>query len=279
MDNFSVTFWGVRGSVPSPGADTLKYGGNTSCVEVRCGDKIIVIDTGTGAVGLGRKLKTDPLQAANIFFSHFHWDHIQGFPFFGPIFNPAWRLNLYGPAMAEESLERVLRGQMIPPNFPITVDALPSHINFRNVQPGSLVDLGDGCEVDVFILVHPSPCCGYRVRYKGLSMVYGADCEHGERGFHKEYLKHCKDADFVIFDAAYTDDEYEGRVPPSRKHWGHSTWQQGVKLASALNIKQLALFHYDYPRSDSEIDGILADAKSLCPRVIAAQEGLTVQLL
>lgn len=280
MDAFTVTFWGVRGSVPVPGPSTVKYGGNTPCVEVRCGKTLIIIDAGTGAVPLGRSLikQAGPIEAY-IFFSHFHWDHIQGFPFFAPFFNPANTFHFYGSHGTPDSLKKALAGQMENPNFPIALDFLPSTKTFNDTRENEKVSINGGeIIVETVKLYHPTFCIGFRISYAGKVFVYASDNEHYDDGIHKPLKDTCANADLVIFDAAYTPEEYRGDVGPARKTWGHSTWEVGTAFAKELHIKKLALFHHDYTHNDAMMDEIADKAIKAFPNTVIAREGMTIVL-
>jgi len=274
---FKVTFWGVRGSIPVPGPQTTKYGGNTPCVEVRCADQLFVFDTGSGVVSLGRKLLSEGPLLGHIFYTHFHWDHIQGFPFFAPLFNPANQFHLYGQHNTPHTLEKALGGQMEQPVFPITIKHLPATLHFHQVCESVPLEIGP-VKISPFKLNHPSPCLGYRLDFEGRSMVYGADNEHGADGLHQVYLDHARDADLVIFDAAYTDEEYTGHKGPPRKNWGHSTATHALDLLQHPGAKRVALFHHDYLRTDQELTAIETNIQQRHPEIFCAREGMTLEL-
>ncbi|MBI3892860.1 MAG: MBL fold metallo-hydrolase [Candidatus Wallbacteria bacterium] len=277
-----VKFWGVRGSIPAPGPETSRYGGNTSCVEVSIEDEVLVFDSGTGIRKLGLDLikrGKKPI-AVSIFISHTHWDHIQGFPFFTPVFMPGNAFQLYGGKTFSASLEECLDGQMQHPNFPVMLRQLPSTLRFHNLQEGEslTIDLNpeisnDPIHVTFERLFHPNGVFSYRVDYKGKSIVYATDNEPGGPEFDRRLVKIAQGADVLIFDAQYTPEEY-----PSKKGWGHSTWLDGVKVAKRAGVKQLVLFHHDPERSDDELDSIEAQARAQFAGTVAAYEGMELNL-
>lgn len=286
-----VRFWGTRGSVPAPGVSTVRYGGNTSCVEVRSGDSIAVMDCGTGARALGGSLLGlgQPLRV-NLMLTHFHWDHIQGFPFFLPIFLPGSVLDVYGSAGLERGLEEAMAGQMQYTYFPVRLADLMSRIVFHEVGE-STFRAGD-IAVESQFLNHTCPTVGYRLTARGRSVAYVTDHEpfwpHNpdlplqEALVHPGDLRHVefvRGVDLLIHDAQYTCEEY-----PAKRGWGHSTIEYVVDLAITAGVKQLALFHHDPPRTDDLVDGVLERAKQRVRLrgasldVVAAAEGLTLEL-
>ncbi len=285
---FSVTFWGVRGSIPSPGPDTVEFGGNTSCVEVVCGDRHIVLDTGTGMRLLGQQLLRERKRARlDIFYSHLHWDHLQGLPFFVPIYMPGSELAFYGP----QGLHGALATQMSEPGFPVRFHDIPARSDFHEIAEGASLRFGDnpapmqgqgdaGNEIVVRCvrLNHPGGVFGYRIEYRGRSVVYATDTEHYSCPDPK-LVKLAEGADLLIYDAQYDDDEYAGRSGAPRTGWGHSTFSEGVRVANAAQVRQLALYHHDPTHSDSKIRSIEAAARQLRPEAFACREGQSLCLL
>jgi phosphoribosyl 1,2-cyclic phosphodiesterase len=273
-----ITFWGVRGSIPTPGPTTAKTGGNTSCVEIRCDDRLIILDGGTGLRNLGDKLMTEAPIRASMFFSHVHWDHIQGFPFFVPALAPGNHFDMYGGKNVTSTLAETLAGQMNFPNFPLTLEQMASKIVFHQFDEGQLVDLGAGVTVKALSLNHPNGCYGYRVEYEGKAVTYCTDTEHRDEP-DANILELAADADLFVYDAQYTPDEYtgEGGGPP-RVGWGHSTYVEGVRLAKMAGAKQLVLFHHDPSHNDATIDDIERRTRELFPNTEAAREGLLVEI-
>lgn len=263
-----IKFWGTRGSIPTPGAATLKYGGNTSCVEVRASDNtLIILDAGSGLRELGKSLLTSsngPIEG-HILISHTHWDHIQGFPFFTPAFIPGNRFTLYGSRNLDKSLEGALAGQMEHAYFPVRLDQLASTIRFKELDEG-IMPIGPA-NVTHYHTNHPSVCLAYRVDCDGRSVVYATDNEPVDDNLNDEheqgFVKFAEGADLLIHDAMYSFEEYQ------KKHgWGHSYLEYTVRLAQAANIKRLALFHHD-PEHD---DDVIRSFEEICREYVRISE-------
>ncbi|MCP4678378.1 MAG: MBL fold metallo-hydrolase [Deltaproteobacteria bacterium] len=273
-----VCFWGVRGSIPTPGPSTVQIGGNTSCLEVRCGKKLVILDGGTGLRELGNKLLGEQPVEASMFFSHVHWDHIQGFPFFVPALLPGNRFDLYGGKNISLTLAETLSGQMNFPNFPLTLDQMASTMDFHEFHDGQVVDIGEGVSVKALELNHPNGCYGYRIEHKGKSLAYCTDTEHRDKP-DRNILELADGADLLIYDAQYTPEEYNGLnggVP--RVGWGHSTFKQGAALAKEASAKRLVLFHHDPAHNDEAILEIERRCRELFETTDAAREGLEYDL-
>lgn len=277
-----VTFWGVRGSIPTPGRDTVEIGGNTSCVEVRAGKALVILDGGTGLRLLGQNLLKEMPFTAHIFFSHVHWDHIQGFPFFAPAFVGGNTIHLYGGNNVSRTLEETLAGQMDYPSFPVQLSQMGSTMSFRDLFEGQKleIDAGDGkLTVSTARGNHPNGVWAYRLDYAGKSMVYATDTEH----YSVVDPKLCalsKNADLLIYDSQYTPEEYAGTAGTggSKVGWGHSTFTEAVKLAKAANAQRLVLFHHDPLQSDAAVREKERRAREAFPNSIAAFEGLTLEV-
>ncbi|MET0405801.1 MAG: MBL fold metallo-hydrolase, partial [Cystobacter sp.] len=200
-----MRFWGVRGSIPAPGPRTQRYGGNTPCVEMRCGDELLIFDMGTGARALGEAmLANGGPPHASIFLSHYHYDHLQGMPFFTPLFIPRFSFTLYGMPRDGQSVKEVLAGQMVPPYFPVTLSQVAkASLTYRDVVPGQVLELGP-LTVRTLDLNHPGGNLGYRVDFEGRSVVYATDVEHG-CDKDRELIEFARDADVLILDSMYTE--------------------------------------------------------------------------
>ncbi len=288
QDPLTVRFWGTRGSVPTPGAQTAKYGGNTSCVEMRAQDgTIIVLDCGTGARLLGLDLlksASRPLRI-NLFIGHTHWDHIQGFPFFTPAFLPDTELNVFAPAGLQRTIQDALAGQMQYSYFPVTLRDLRSRIHFTELEEG-FFRLGD-IMVETQHLNHTAPTISFRISSGGATVAYVTDHEpfwnpSGSQFKHpgdQRHIAFLNGADLVIHDAQYSLEEYSDKIG-----WGHSTVDYAAEVAMAAGVKQLALFHHDPLHDDVELARMEGVARNLVKErgaqldVVAAAEGLTVEV-
>ena len=271
-----VRFWGVRGSLASPGPHALETGGNTSCVEVRCGDETIIFDCGTGLRALGQALAADGPVRASIFVSHYHWDHIAGLPFFAPAYDPASELTIYGATRKGKNVRQILSGQMVDPYFPVDLGVFNARLRFVPLQDGGRAVMG-AATVRAAELNHPGGSLGYRLEHAGKVLVYATDFEHGT-GADERLVELARDADLLIFDAQYTPAEYEAAGPRSRRGWGHSTFAIGAEFAERAGAKQLALFHHAPERNDADVDSLVKQAQKLHRRTFAAKEGLVLDL-
>jgi phosphoribosyl 1,2-cyclic phosphodiesterase len=278
-----ITFWGVRGSIPTPGPDTVEFGGNTSCVEVRAGKAILIFDGGTGLRLLGKKLAPEMPLEARIFFSHVHWDHIQGFPFFDPAFVAGNSIHLYGGNNVSRTLEETLAGQMDHPSFPVHLSEMGAKMTFNDLVEGQVleIDAGDGSSVKLTAGRgnHPNGVWVYRVEHKGHSMVYATDTEH-YAVIDPKLVKIAKGVDVLVYDAQYTPEEYAGTAGTgaSKLGWGHSTFEAAASLAKAAGAKKLVLFHHDPIQNDAAVRDKEKRAKALFADTLAAFEGLTLEL-
>jgi len=278
---FRVIFWGVRGSVPTPGPSTVGVGGNTSCIEVRLDKDLIILDGGTGLRLLGLGLNGQESIHAHLFFSHVHWDHIQGFPFFGPALAPGNRFDLYGGGNVTRTLEETLAGQMNYPNFPVTLNAMGSEMTFHNIGEDEPITFGKGkdkVKVTAIPLNHPNGCFGYRIDYHDRAMVYATDTEHYDEP-DPHLLKACRNAGLLVYDGQYTPEEYTGYPGfPSKVGWGHSTFVEGVRLAALAGVRRLAFTHHDPAHDDSAVEEEERRSRELFRESMAAREGLIIDL-
>jgi phosphoribosyl 1,2-cyclic phosphodiesterase len=279
-----ITFWGVRGSIPTPGPGTAQIGGNTSCVELRAGKAIIIFDGGTGLRLLGKKLLKEMPLTAHMFFSHVHWDHIQGFPFFEPAFVAGNEFHLYGGNNVSRTLEDTLSGQMDHPNFPVHLTAMGAKMNFRDLAAGEAVEIEDGRGAVVRVTNatgnHPQGVYAFRVDHGDEAVVYATDTEHYAGRIDENLVKLARGADLFIYDAQYTPEEYAGTAGTggSKKGWGHSTYEEGVRLAEAAGAKRLVLFHHDPGQTDAAVREKEKRARAIFPDVVAAHEGLVIDV-
>jgi len=271
-EDFFVRFWGVRGSIACSGPATERYGGNTSSLEVRCGDKIILLDAGTGMRYLGSSLLADGALDVDIFLTHTHFDHICGLPFFTPFFNPNSVFRIWaGHLMPEHTVRYALSEMMMAPLFPVPLEIFGADLVFKDFMSGDELDLGDGVVIKTTPLNHPNRATGYRVEYKGKSICYVTDTEHTPGTMDENVLNLVRDADLVIYDGMYTDDEF-----PARVTWGHSTWQEGLRVCEAADAKRYVLFHHEPDRDDDTLDAVAAELEKMRPGTVVAREGLVL---
>ncbi len=250
MGAMRFRFWGVRGSIPTPGSETVRYGGNTACVEVRVGDQLLILDAGTGLRALGRELEGKPCKV-DLFLSHLHWDHIQGLPYFSPLFAPRTQIcfhSRYWPG--DSGLKARLAAQMESPFFPAPLFAVSSTLTFEEFEPGEPWFKG-GLRVMTCPLCHPNGSVGLRVEFGGRSLVYATDCEY-EGDPPPEVISFFKNADVLIHDAQYSAEEYD-----KHRGWGHSSFEAAVRAAQLSGAKRLFFFHHDPGHNDVYLDRAL----------------------
>jgi len=301
-----VKFWGVRGSYPTPGAETVKYGGNTASIEVRAGERTIILDAGTGIIPLGRELaRTTPALAGGarerageimLLFSHLHHDHTQGFPFFVPAYMPSTKLHIFGPDGTHESMRNVLERNQSSETFPVGLRDMSATKDIQAVRESQVIlwdetgvravesTVGLDNEAAVVIRIHksyahPGGVYAYRITWRGKSVVYATDTE-GYVGTDRKLVQFAKDADVLIHDAQYLEEHYRGQLVgfPSTQGFGHSTVTMACEVAAASEAGQLILFHHDPSYSDDMVAGIERTAKSLFADSVAAYEGLEISL-
>lgn len=289
-----VRFWGTRGSIATPGPSTIRYGGNTSCVELRVGNHIIILDAGTGMRELGNSLlKEFPSQplTIHVFISHTHWDHIQGFPFFLPAYQPQNTIHLYGPPGRDKSLDKILAIQMDSDYFPVELGAMSPNIQIHEMREDITID---DLTIRHFYLNHPALCLAYRVSDGHTNVVYATDNEPYQGTLFRQaqnpstasdfptyldekFIDFLSPADLLIGEAQYTTEEYK-----EKRGWGHSPLESVVRFAVQANVKKFALFHHDPVHDDDFVDGMVQEAKQLTvlyngtTECVGAREGLEI---
>ncbi|MDR1316290.1 MAG: MBL fold metallo-hydrolase [Spirochaetales bacterium] len=308
-NRITFRFWGVRGSIPCPGPDTVRVGGNTACIELRFGEenRLVIIDAGSGLRALGDFIMRNDLPKGpvntDILISHTHWDHIMGFPFFAPIYLKSTNLRIYGPvSYEEERLEEVIGGQLRYRYFPVRQDELSAHIEYHELKEASF-ELGDGIFVTTKYLNHPILCLGYRLEYKGRVFCTAYDTEPFRNVFptdpsdpgydesaaregalaaeeeNEKLVRFLQDADVLVYDTQYTREEYEA----SKTGWGHSTFEYAMQTADRAGVKKLYFFHHDPLRTDSQLEALAqkyccGDGAETFSKINIAREGVMFEV-
>ena len=274
-DKFTIRFWGVRGSIPCPGPSTARFGGNTPCLEVRCGNRLIIFDGGTGLRELGNDLmKSGAPLDADILLSHCHIDHVNGIPFFAPFYSGANTFRIWaGHLLPNLNLEDALRSLMSHPLFPIEVEVFKADIRYRDFHAGETLDLGDNIAVKTVPLDHPGGATGYRLDFGGKSFAYLTDNEIRPSGPDPRLVALARGVDLAVYDCTYTDGEIK-----SKSGWGHSSWRQGLALADAAGIKTFCLFHHAPEHDDAYMDRVASETAAVRKGTIVAVEGSILEL-
>lgn len=267
--SLSLRFWGVRGSIACPSSSHVRYGGNTSCLEVCAGDQAIILDAGTGIRGLGHNFMERSVKSAHLLLTHSHWDHINGFPFFAPGFKKGYEFQVMAGHLESGSIRDVLAGQMMQPTFPVPLEAMQASLAFEDFKAGDTFNLAPDVKVKTTPLNHPNGATGYRIEHAGKSICYITDTEHVPGKPDQNILSLIQGTDLVIYDATYTEEEF-----PSKVGWGHSTWEEAVRLSQAAGAKKLAIFHHDPEHDDAFMDDIAEQARQVWDGAIVAKEGM-----
>ncbi|MEM9191225.1 MAG: MBL fold metallo-hydrolase [Myxococcota bacterium] len=271
--SLAVRFWGVRGSIACPSAKHVEFGGNTSCIELLGTPTPIILDSGTGIRKLGETLLERDVKRAHILLTHTHWDHINGFPFFRPAYEEGRSFHIMAGHLKEKGgVQRVLAGQMTAPMFPVPLENLRADFDFDDFEAGATFDL-DGTVVKTAALNHPDGATGYRIEQGGKSVCYVTDTEHVPGRRDERIVRLIENADLLIYDSTYTDEEYLDHVG-----WGHSTWQEGVRLCKEAGVDQLAIFHHEPDHEDDFMRQVEIDAKKEMDRSLVAKEGMLIEL-
>ena len=267
-----VKIWGCRGSIACPTPTHLKYGGNTTSLEVDVGDQKFLLDCGTGVRNLGQQIMKTDIQHCHILLTHTHWDHINGFPFFGPAFDKRRRFDIMaGHLNNKGGVKNIFETQMDNPMFPVPLEAMQAKLTFSDFKAGDNLDIATSSKVKIrtALLNHPNGATGYRIEHNGRAMCLITDTEHKPDGPDEAILELIQGADLVIYDSTYTEEEF-----PTKVGWGHSTWNEGVKLCKLAGAKRLGIFHHDPDHDDVFMDKLADEAARTWDGAFVIQENM-----
>ena len=265
----NIKFWGVRGSIPTPGKQFTKFGGNTSCVEISIGDQTIIFDMGSGLKDLGNSIVKRKIKNFNIFISHFHYDHTCGLPFFSPAYAPDYNFSISSAKLrTRRETKDVLKQQISSPSFPLTIDNFSANIEYKDFDIEKDFIISKNIKVKTIKLNHPDGATGYRLESNNKSICYVTDHEHELNNKNDKLIDFLQGADALIYDSTYDDDEFSKYVG-----WGHSTWQEAVRLAQVSNVKKLFIFHHNPENNDKIMNKIEKKCLQINKNYMVAIEG------
>ena len=267
-----VKFWGVRGSIACATPDHMKYGGNTSCIEIEAGDYRFIMDAGTGIRNYGNEFIKDDVKESHLLLTHTHWDHINGFPFFLPAYDPKRSIYIMaGHLKNHGGVQDVFSRQMHNPMFPVPLEAMQASLKFEDFEAGDSFSFAKGVDIQTAPLNHPNGATAYRINHGGKSVVYVTDTEHIPGKPDQNILGLIEGADLVIYDCTYTEEEF-----PAKVGWGHSTWAEGMRLCRAANVKRHAIFHHDPDHNDDFMDKLALEAEAKWDGNFVSREGMEI---
>lgn len=269
-----VRIWGARGSLPAPASPNCEFGSDTCCVEMRCGGHVMIFDAGSAAASLGARLAEDGVCDFDLFFSHCHFDHIIGFPFLKPLYDPGVTARLYAGHFTNGMTCREMAERFMgPPWFPVTPKQFRAGIDYLDFRPPDELKPHTGITISTIRLNHPNGAVGYRVNFAGRSACYITDTEHIPGEMDRSLVEAIRSADLMIYDCTYTDEEFKCCIG-----YGHSTWEEGVRLCEAAEVKRLVIFHHRPGRDDAGLKRIEAEAQARFPGALVARTGLEIAL-
>jgi phosphoribosyl 1,2-cyclic phosphodiesterase len=271
--SMKIVFWGVRGTIPCPSESHAHFGGNTSCVEVECAGQLFIFDAGSGLRQCGESVSRRGHTKATLLLSHYHHDHMMGLPFFSPAYSASFALKICGVVWnSHRSLKQVVSDYLETPYFPVPLEQLMPGVEFETLSPGHSYEFG-AARVSTFGLNHPGGATGYRIDHLDQSVCYITDVEHDVGRQNVDLVAFVKDANVMIYDSTYDDSEFSSHVG-----WGHSTWQEAVRVGSAAGVKRTVLFHHDPSHDDSVMRRIEGEVSTLPGLVMVAREALRIDL-
>ncbi|CAN7362580.1 MBL fold metallo-hydrolase [Rhizobium sp. LjRoot30] len=273
-DVFRVRFWGVRGSIPVSGPEFQRYGGNTICIEMQCGPHRLLFDAGSGIREAGAAMLAEGVTDINLFFSHCHYDHIVGLPYFMPLYNTTTAVTMWSGHMAGKmTTEDMIRQFMRPPWFPVEPDICRARLSARDFRAGDVLTPHPGIRIKTHNLVHPGGAIGYRVEWAGKTVCFVTDTEHSPGILDPVVLELIRNADLFLYDCTYVDSEME-----RYRGYGHSTWQQAIRLAKVADAKRIAFIHHLPARTDDELDAIESAAQREFPEAFNGRDRQIIDL-
>jgi phosphoribosyl 1,2-cyclic phosphodiesterase len=269
-----IRIWGARGTFPMPGPDTLEFGGHSCCVEARTGGRVMIFDAGSGIIPLGQALVEETITEIDLFFSHAHYDHILGLPYFHPAYRNKTKLRIWAGHMLDGSTpEEMVAGIFRPPYYPITKEVMRAQIEYCQFLPGDILNPAADVQLQTGALCHPNGAVGYRLETSGASLAYLTDFEHDGGSGDATIVRLALDADLALLDATYTPEEY-----PRYAGFGHSTWAVCGSLCAKAGVKRWGLFHHMHLRTDAEQRVIETAAQAAYPNAFAARQGQRIAL-
>ena len=273
-----LTFWGTRGSIACASSAYTKFGGHTSCVSLNIQGRLLIFDAGSGLYDLGEWIQNslDKISHVDLFITHFHYDHVMGLPFFAPLWDPYFNLTIHHASLnpEENKVKSFIQHRLfVEPFFPVSFEKVPSKIDFKEHLLGASFSLNQDISMSSQALNHPGEATGYRIESKGKSISYITDTEHTIGELDAKILCLMDQADIAIYDATYTDEEFH-----EKKGWGHSTWQQGIRLAQKAGVKKLAFFHHAPSHDDTILTSLEQQAQRIWPSCFMAKQGMTFTL-
>ncbi|MCM2475459.1 MBL fold metallo-hydrolase [Rhizobium sp. CG5] len=270
----TVKVWGTRGSTPVSGPAYSRYGGNTTCIEVRCGKRVLIFDAGTGIVPAGRQLLLEDETDLHLFLTHSHYDHIIGLPFFAPLHKPHMSVTIASGHMEGRMTTRQLVAEIMqPPWFPVCPDVFKAAVTYQNFMPEDQLEPVPGVVLRTGRLRHPGGAVGYRIEFAGKVVAIITDTEHVPGELDEHVMKLAEGADLFLYDSAYCDEEmnkYNG--------FGHSSWQQAIRVGEAANVQTIAMIHHSFFHEDKDLDRVAAQAKALFDRSHVVRDGQVFEL-